>query len=173
MPPDAAIRRTLKDLLNPRCKALQPADRARLRRLWSIEDKDVQLHKDVVDVFPIWKQQPAIFLSDKGLSVPVTPSEHYRYTLAVRQSLTVRKILWRFASTVYYKVLHALSSERRSNDALEYAVTVICQSSKAQSEEVRENVKAWAREGAKYWSIAKAVGCTSCYFFLPDIAETM
>jgi hypothetical protein len=173
------ISKVLKVVHNPERR---PTAANRLKQLWNIREEDVQLDKDIVCDFELWKQQPATFLSDRGNFTPVNLAEHYHYALTLRASLVTKKILWRFVTTAYHKVLSALSGSRKGafdNEGLDYLTAAISRALSCENGEVydngeiRENLKEWATEGGKYWRVAFGLGCVGCYFFFPNLAESM
>ncbi|KIV98872.1 uncharacterized protein PV09_09366 [Verruconis gallopava] len=160
--------------LDARQKSKKSANR--LDSLQRIRKDDIKLPADVASLFETWKNQPAIFTSYGHLTTPMEPGEHYRYALTVRTSISSRKILWRFVATIYHKLVSALHKSKRfstRSEVMDFLVASIHRSSGSPPDEIRENIMAWAKEGSKYWCIALKLGCIGCYFYLPEVAESI
>jgi hypothetical protein len=161
----------------------------RTRPLWEVQEVEVAIPAEIAEPFDRWRADPSDFLRSDSVHIPSSLKEHYYYALSVRNSAVSNKILWRFISTAYYDVISGHSfSDRYSitRDAVAFAVTVICESLHGR-EAVERNVISWAKEGAKYRTLAdelealaKELGTPvdksevlGCYFFLPDFSEWM
>ena len=136
--------------------------------------EDVDISPKVKKAFENWKEDPLSFLTlhrSPNHGAPMCPAEHYAYTCGIEARRESDRILWRFLTSFYHKLISELESTPRRHfkgDGLLVVSTRICESTQGDPEVVRQNLSRWAGVGRRYHGISDALKSAGCFFLLPE-----